>query len=391
MQVDVQADADRDAEADAAAGVETGVQARARAEVHGEVDARFARVREVFAENWEQFDEVGASVAVSVGGRTVVDLWGGWADAARTRAWERDTVVLVASTTKGLTGLLANQAIERGLLDPDAPVARYWPEFAAHGKEGVLVQHVLDHRAGLPDVPPGADPTDWDAMVQGLAAATPSWEPGTAHAYHSVTYGHLVGELLRRTTGQTVGALLQRDVCGPLGVDCWIGTPPEVDGRVAELVGAAPAWSSEAFRRQEVPAANAHTSARALARVYAVLACGGELDGVHLLDRSTLEQATATSVSGRWWGWTDEMLAAYGVPEQVFEVRFARGFAMSNAFAWMGPNDEAFGSGGSGGSLAFADPVAGVSFAYAQNAHLGQGQGVGSRSGRLITALYDCL
>ncbi|MCU1691564.1 MAG: esterase [Frankiales bacterium] len=360
-------------------------------DVRGQVEPRFARVRDVFEENWSLFDELGASVAATVDGVPVVDLWGGWADAARTRPWESDTLVLVASTTKGLTGLCANMLIERGLLDPAAPVADYWPEFAAAGKQDVLVQHVFDHRAGLPDVPAGADPTDWDAMVEGLAAAAPSWPAGTAHAYHSVTFGHLLGELVRRTSGRTVGTFLREEVCEPLGADAWIGLPVELDDRVAELVGAGAAWSSEAFRRNEVPAANCITHARALARIYAPLACGGDLDGVHLLDAKTIDAATSSSVSGRWYGWTDEMLAAYGVPESVFEVRFARGFALSNSFAWMGPNPEAFGSGGSGGSLAFADPVARVSFAYAQNAHLGQGQEVGSRSGRLVQALYDAL
>jgi CubicO group peptidase (beta-lactamase class C family) len=358
--------------------------------IEGVCDPRFAKVRDAFAANWELFPEVGASVAVTLDGKPVVDLWGGWADEAKTKPWDRDTLVMVASTTKGLTGLCGNMLIERGLLDPEAPVAKYWPEFAANGKERCLVKHVFDHRAGLPDIPPGVMPHDWNAMVTALAAAKPKWEPGTAHAYHSITFGHLVGELIRRVSGQSPGTFLRKEVCEPLRADAWIGVPAELDSRVADIVGPAGALrGSPEWRRSEIPAANGFTNARALARIYAVLACGGDLNGVHLLNRKTMDDATASYVTGRWFGWTDAMMAQVKVPDTVFKVRFARGFALSNEFAWMGPNPKAFGSAGSGGSIAFADPAARVSFAYAQNAHIGQGQEVQSRSGRLINAVYD--
>ncbi len=364
--------------------------------IHGSVDPRFERVRGVFADNWAQFDELGASVAVTVDGKPVVDLWGGWADAARTRPWDRDTIVIVASTTKGLTGLCGNMLIEQGRLDPEAPVTRYWPEYGANGKAETKVKYLFDHRAGLPDIPPGVSPTDWDAMVTALAAAAPRWPPGTAHAYHSITYGHLVGELIRRISGQSVGAYLRQHVCDPLNADAWIGTPAALDSRVAEVVipGApqnAFSRNNLEFRRAEIPAGNGHTNARALARIYGVLAVGGTQDGVHLLTNKTMDEATASYVSGPWFGMTVAQMEAAGVGAEVFEVRFARGFALSNVFAWMGPNPGAFGSGGSGGSLAFADRDAGVSFAYAQNAHLGQGHQKDSRSGRLIQALYESL
>lgn len=365
--------------------------------IEGSADPRFARVREAFAENWAQFAELGASVAVTVDGKPVVDLWGGWADGARTRPWERDTLVIVASTTKGLTGLCGNMLIEQGLLDPEAPVARYWPEYAVNGKEETKVQHLFDHRAGLPDIPAGVSPTDWDAMVQALAAAAPKWPPGTAHAYHSLTYGHLVGELIRRVSGLSVGTYLREKVCGPLEADAWIGAPAELDSRIADVVvaGDDPAAgfgsNSLAIRRAEIPAGNGHTNARSLARIYGALASGGAQDGPHLLAPSTLNDATATWTTGRWFGWTDEMMARAGVSHEVFGLRFARGFAMNSSFAWMGPNPKAFGSAGSGGSMAFADRDAGVSFAYAQNAHLEQGQQITSRSGRLIEALYESL
>lgn len=358
--------------------------------IDGFCDPAFEAVRAVFAENWELFDELGASVAATVDGRPVIDLWGGWADVNRTRPWERDTIVLVASTSKGLTGMCGNMVIERGLLDPDAPVARYWPEFAACGKGDVPVRHLFDHSVGLPDVPKDAEITDWNSVVTGLANATPQWEPGTAHAYHSATYGHLVGELVRRVTGRTLGTFLQEEVCQPLGADAWIGLPAEFDHRCAELAGSA-FPTDVGWRRAEIPAGNGHANARALARIYSVLACGGQLDGVHLLDQGTIDDALSAWRVGPWFGWTDELRAAVGVPEELFELRFARGFALNSRFAYMGPNDAAFGYGGSGGSFSFADQEAKVSFAYAQNAHLGQGQQRETRSGRVIEALYDAL
>ena len=205
--------------------------------IEGYCDPRFDRVREVFAENWDLFDEVGASIGVTIGGEPVVDLWGGWSDAARTQPWDRDTIVIVASTTKGLTGLCGNMLIDRGLLDPEAPVAKYWPEFAQNGKEGVLVKHLFDHRAGLPNMPRGVAGDDWDGVVGALATMRPRWEPGTAHNYHAGTYGYLIGELIIRITGETTGEFLRREVCEPLGVDAWIGVPLELDDRCAEVCG----------------------------------------------------------------------------------------------------------------------------------------------------------
>ena len=292
------------------------VAAKRSPDIQGHVDPRFKRVREVFEDNWEQFAEVGASVAVTLDGKPVVDLWGGWADAARTCPWHKDTVVIVASTTKGVTGLIGNMMIEQGKLDPEALVGRYWPEYAVNGKEETKVKYLFDHRAGLPDNPAGVDVTDWNAMVTALAASAPKWEPGTAHAYHSLTYGHLVGELIRRVSGETVGTYLRRHIGDPLAIDCWIGLPASVDDRVAQVVKAggpserSGMWNNTAFRRAEIPAGNGHTNARALARLYAVLANGGDKDGVHLITDKTMDEATASYVTGRWFGMTDEMLAA---------------------------------------------------------------------------------
>ena len=365
--------------------------------IHGFVDPAFEKVREVFVDNWAQFAEQGASVAVTVGGKPVVDLWGGWADAAHTRPWERDSIVVVASTTKGITGLIGNMLIEQGLLDPEAKVGRYWPEYAVNGKEDTLVKHFFDHRAGVPDIPPGAVMTDWDNMTTALAAAAPKWVPGTDLGYHSLTYGHLVGELIRRITGLSVGAYLRRHIGEPLGVDFWIGTPAELDPRVADVVMANGAPEAQmqvnnlAFRRAEIPAGNGHTNGRALARLYGVLANGGTQDGVHLVNDATLDEAIAHPVSGRWFGMSDEWLASRKASAEVFKVKFVRGFALNNDFAWMGPNPRAFGAGGSGGSMAFADRDAKLSFGYAQNAHIGTTHDRSTRSGRLIQAVYDSM
>ena len=197
---------------------------------------------------------MGASVGVTVDGQPVVDLWGGWSDAAQTKRWERDTIVVVASTTKGLTGLCGNMLIDRGQLDPKAPVSAYWPEFAQNGKEGVLVEHLFDHRAGLPNMPARVSARrTGTASSSALASMRPRWEPGTAHSYHAVTYGYLIGEVVRRITGRTVGTFLRQEVCEPLGVDAWIGVPPELDERCAEVCNQAAGFDSAGIRRYESP------------------------------------------------------------------------------------------------------------------------------------------
>lgn len=284
-------------------------------DVHGDCDARFSAVRTAFEENFRERGELGAAVSVTVGGETVVDLWGGWADAGRTRVWERDTLVNVWSTSKGPTALCAHILADRGVLDLDAPVATYWPEFAAGGKEGVLVRHLLSHRAGLAGLREPhalAEFYDWELTTQRLAAMEPWWEPGTQSGYHAFTYGFLVGEVVRRVSGLLPGAFLEREVTGPLGVDFTIGLPEKEAGRAAELVqppaassseqaaifaqltpaaiaalanpvlGAAEANSPE-WRAAEVPAANGHGTARAIAALYGVFAGQGSYGGQRVL------------------------------------------------------------------------------------------------------------
>src|SRR5688572_29339414 len=211
------------------------------AEVEGFVESGFEGVRAAFRTNFEQHGEVGAAFALHVEGKKVVDIWGGTADVKTSRPYAEDTLQLVFSTTKGATAMCANLLIERGLLDVDAPVAQYWPEFAQNGKENIPVRMLLNHQAGLYTVdtaPAYADTLRWDPIIEALAAQKPLWEPGTAHGYHALTYGWLVGEVVRRITGKSIGAFFQEEFAKPLGIEFWIGLPKEQHERVAPLVAA---------------------------------------------------------------------------------------------------------------------------------------------------------
>jgi CubicO group peptidase (beta-lactamase class C family) len=378
--------------------------------IHGTCDTRFAAVRGAFAENFARRGEVGAAVAVTLEGRPVVDLWGGAADAARTRTWGRDTIVHVFSTTKGLTALCAHVLADRKLLDLDAPVADHWPEFAAAGKAMITVRHVLSHRAGLPAIRTPLPPEaifDWSTMTAALAAETPWWEPGTRHGYHLVTYGWLVGEVVRRVSGKSLGAFFRDEVATPLGLDCHIGLAAAHEARTAETIAGGPPgsddpllraladpgslflralsnppWTPEsvntrAWRAAEIPAVNAHTNARAVARLYGALASGGALGGVRLLGRETL-RAVEEQCSG---------------PDVVTGLpgRLALGFGLGASRMAARPNPRAFGHPGAGGSVGFADPDAGLGFGYTPNQ---MGAGFDLRDPRtvaLIDAVYASL
>jgi CubicO group peptidase (beta-lactamase class C family) len=358
-------------------------------EIQGDFDTRFSAVRDAFVANFEHHDEVGAAIAVYVGGQPVVDLWGGFADGARTRPWERDTIVNIYSATKGLTATCAHMAVERGLIELDAPVARYWPEFAEAGKADIVVRDLLAHRAGLPalrdPMPPGAW-TDWDWVTAALAREEPWWAPGTSHGYHAVTFGFLVGEVIRRATGKTVGEFLRTEIAEPLGLDAYIGFGPELDERVAEMLPARPpppeqpdalgeiladpdSMSSKAFanieealppavntrawRAPEIPAGNGHTNARSLGRLYAALA-HGEIDGVELLSRQAIDVAREEHSSGE-----DAVV--------LIETRFGLGYMLPSGPADFSPNPRAFGHPGLGGALGFADPEADLAVGYTMN------------------------
>ncbi|MFJ3500531.1 serine hydrolase domain-containing protein [Streptomyces sp. NPDC090135] len=356
----------------------------------------FEPVREAFAANFERYGDIGAAVCVYWRGRPVVDLWGGTADPGTGRPWTRDTLQLVYSATKGATATAAHMLAERGLLDLDAPVAAYWPEFAANGKADVPVRQLLCHQAGLValDRPlPLADALAWDPMVAALAAQRPLWEPGTAHGYHGRTWGWLVGEVIRRVSGRTPGRFFADEIAGPLGLDFFIGLPPGERGRVSRMAYRQPdadlttvpvasvpaglrervaAWrdpdslSNRAFavtdpaaidfdapevQAAELPSSNGIGTARALARMYAALI--GEVDGVRLLAPETLASATEERASGQ-----DRVML---VPS-----RFATGYMLpTDGTPMTGP--AAFGHTGRGGSLAFADPEHDIAFGYVMN------------------------
>jgi CubicO group peptidase (beta-lactamase class C family) len=384
--------------------------------IHGSCDPHFARVKEAFAENFRVRDEIGAAVAVVVDGRPVVDLWAGHADQARTRPWDRDTIVNVYSTTKGMTALCLHQLVDRGLVDPDAPVARYWPEFAQAGKEAIPVRDLLGHRAGLAAVKPLLPAEalyDWDAMVTALAAEAPWWPPGTAHGYHAVTFGWLVGEVVRRVTGKTLGTYFRDGIAGPLGMDFHIGLQDVHHVRVAEM-GAIPlpepgaeglqlamvmmsdpeGLAARAFmnppalargpnvpewRRAEIPGANGHGDARSLARVYGALAHHGSTDGAHVLSQDGVARCHAELSHG---------------PDLVLQLttRFGHGFMLpqDRPDARLGRGTRAFGHPGAGGSLGFADPDAGVGFGYVMN-RMGPRILLDPRAIALADAVYEVL
>lgn len=382
-------------------------------QVHGHCDPRFTAVREAFEENFRQRGELGAAVAVTVGGVTVVDLWGGWADAARTRPWERDTVVNVWSTTKGPVALAAHLLADRGLLDLDAPVARYWPEFAAAGKEGVLVRHLLSHRAGLAGLrePHSFEELcDWELTTRRLAATEPWWEPGTRSGYHALTYGFLVGEVVRRVTGMLPGAFLRKEVTGPLGIDFTIGLPEEEAHRAAELVhaparpdseqgavfaqlepaalaaltnppvGAAQANTAR-WRAAEIPAANGHGTARAVAALYGILAGRGAYGDARVLSAEAAERVREGQGACR------DLVLGAGF---AHETEVGLGLWLSGPNGSYGPNPKAFGHDGFGGSCGLADPEAGVSLGYVMN-RMGPHIADDPRKTALVDALYGAL
>ncbi|MHB8464758.1 MAG: serine hydrolase domain-containing protein [Acidimicrobiales bacterium] len=353
--------------------------------VDGIADPGWGGVADAFVANFDEHGEVGAAVCVYRNGHKVVDLWGGTADVTSGRPWTEETIVLVFSSTKGVTAVGANLAIERGLLDPDAMVASYWPEFAAAGKGAITVRQVLSHQAGLPYVD-GAFTLDevlsWTPIVDALARQAPAWEPGTAHGYHMRTYGWLVGELLRRTSGRSPGTFLRDEVTGPLDVDFWVGLPEEEEPRVARLVPPSSSlkevlaplgdslllarvfsnpgghfdyddmWNTRKLRACELPSSNGIGDARGLAKLYA--SCIGDgVDGRRSLSPATVEAATTEHVRG-----TDRVI--------MIESCFGLGFMLGESFGAANPSTS-FGHAGAGGSLAFADPASGLAFGYVMN------------------------
>lgn len=375
--------------------------------VHGECEPGFGAVREAFETNFATEDEIGASVSVMVDGRTVVDLWGGWRERTLTQPWERDTIVCMMSVAKAVSATCLHMLVDRGQVDLDAPVARYWPEFAQNGKEKVLVRHVLDHTAGLPILTERLHPGamfDHALMVDALARQAPLWEPGNSAGYHVHNQGFLIDEIVRRVDGRTLPRFLREEVTGPLGIDYQFGLSPADQARCAEFIQATEgtifaarygdrekilsrAWdqlpdpldlNSRQWREATITSASGHGNARAVARLYGALARGGELDGVRLMSPATLERAITEQ---------------HNMVEVMMERPYhqALGYLLTSApIVWMGPGKRSFGHHGVGGSIGLGDPDAKVGFAYAMNKMHARIDN-GPRARRLIEAVYRCL
>lgn len=349
--------------------------------VNGFCDPRFAAAGDAFAANFTSGADIGACFAATQGGAFVADMWGGYADAAGTKPWQEDTIINVYSTTKTMCALTALLCADRGLLKFEEPVATYWPEFAQNGKERITVAQLMSHTAGLPgfDAPMKAeDLYDWDGVCARLAGQAPWWEPGTLSSYHAITQGFLVGEVVRRVSGVSLGTLFRTEIAEPLGADFHIGLPPEADARLAELIppptlGLGPANTTnelarkttatlrldateprtEGWRRAEIPAANGVGNARSVVLIQSLLVNGGEMNGKRILSEAGVRRALEPQIEN-----TDALL---GVP-----VRFGLGYGLPSAMLPL-PNPNTAFWGGWGGSLVIADFDARLCFAYVMN------------------------
>ncbi len=355
--------------------------------IQGEVAPGFEPAREAFAANFARegdYQEVGAAFAAFHRGRCVVDLWGGFADRALTRPWARDSLVNVWSATKGVVAVAVAGLVDQGLIRYDDKVADHWPEFGQAGKGAITVAQAMSHQAGVPGF---AEPTtlddqlDWEGCVAKLARQAPAWPPGAATSYHAMTYGWLAGEIVRRVAGRSVGAYLREEICGPLGADIHIGLPAALEPRVAETLPprSAPNEAAvagldpralmalinprqdpqgpnrRAWRAAEIPAANGQASALGLARLYAMLAGGGALEGTRILSPAGVERLTAPAAPA---GRRDLFLG--------FVDCWGMGVALNTPGIY-GPNPRAFGHSGWGGSFGCADPDAQVAIGYVCN------------------------
>ena len=376
--------------------------------ISGYCEDNFLEARNIFEKSISSGFELGGSIAVEVQGKKVIDLWGGYLDHTQSKAWEENTLVNVFSTTKGIAAICLLQLIEKGLLDIEKPVCEYWPEFSVNGKENIPVKYLFCHKAGLCGVREPLESgafSNWDLITSELAKQEPLWEPGTAHGYHAITYGHLVGELLRRIDGRTIGQYFKEEIAEPLNLDFWIGLPDSEFDRVSDIypskpgplqylfplltklprfvlpgrakflldfgdtskpVGAAfnnPPVSSnkgleantKQWRNAEIPAANGHGTARSIAKLYGILANGGSRDGIHVLSPETIEKGRQTQSDGK-----DLVLGG-------MRTRFGLGFMLGTENVSMGPNPNAFGHGGAGGSLGFSDPDNNISLGFVMN------------------------
>ncbi|MHA3019055.1 serine hydrolase domain-containing protein [Mycobacterium sp. BMJ-28] len=376
--------------------------------VHGRWDSRFDKVADAFKAALADGEEVGAAIAIDIGGETVVDMWGGHADAARTTPWAKDTIVNVWSSTKTVTSLAALMLIDRGLIAAHDRVARYWPEFAANGKQDVQIRHLLTHSSGVSgwDQPVvSEDILDWDKSTAALAGQAPWWEPGTASGYHALTYGHLIGEVVRRVTGSPLKEFVRDEIAGPLHADFQIGASPADTDRIAEIIpatepfdlppmdqwpepmlktftGPAPdprTANTAAWRAADIGAVNGHTNARALAKILSVISLGGTVDGVTLLRPETVEQIFELQLQG-----PDLVLASH-------PLRWGLGFGLPEpATIPYVPQEKICFWGGWGGSWETMNPDRGATIAYVMN-KMGPGVEGSARTDRYFRLIYDAL
>ena len=374
-------------------------------ESKGYCDERFILAKQAFEKNFDLGLEAGASFAVSLKGELVVDLWGGYSDSAKTKPWEKDTLVNVFSTTKIMTALCIHLLIDKGLIDVEAPVSKYWPEFAQSTKEDVLVKHLLSHSAALPGFDQQISDEalyDWNRIINLLAAQKPWWKPGTRIGYHMITFGYLLGELVRRITGKSLGTFFRDEIAVPLDIDFHIGLPENLDGRTSEIVPPEEIFAkwqiflikllfkkavkvyfnpslvetdfnSRAWRSAEIPASNGHGNARSIAKVGSILACGGMYDKKKILSKSTVKKAIEPQISGR------DVIMIYR------PAKFGLGIGLVDDKYYLGPRS--FGWGGAGGSLCVMDIEKKLSIGYAMNKmHM---KGEDPRTGPIFKAVWD--
>lgn len=384
--------------------------------IEGKVDDAFAPVRRALEQSFAERGEVGAAVAVFLDGKPVVDIWGGLANPRAGTAWTRETAVLAFSSTKGATSLAAHILAARGNLDLDLPVARVWPELAGAGKEAITLRHALSHRAGLPaiDEPlPVEAAYDWARMTAALEGQAPHWEPGTAHGYHPFTFGWIVGEVVRRVSGRSIGTFIRDEIAGPLALELWVGLPEEHEPRVARILPPPPpdrmtpflgailtpttltarsflnpmtffapgCVNSRAMRAAEIPAANGVATARGLAALYAGIIEGGRGGRPEIVPRETVREMGAVVSEG------DDLVL---LQPTRFSAGYMKTMETTEGTAWFGPSPEAFGHSGAGGSFGMADPVARVAIGYVMN-QMGSGALLNERGQAIVDAVYESL
>jgi CubicO group peptidase (beta-lactamase class C family) len=379
------------------------------ATVSGACDPKFNGVQDVLSDLLEDGREVGCAVCVYVDGQKVVDLWGGMADPKSNRAWAQDTIVSTFSVSKALVSTMGHMLADRGVIDLDEPVAKYWPAFGQNGKEAILVRHLLDHRCAISYVDAPLKPGDlynWDLMIDAIETTAPNWEPGVKPVYLNMTYGYLMGGLVYRMTGKRIGQFNREELCGPLGLDYNFALTADEKARCATIsqkgnpralfeevennpdtlfartmqgFGPDEDFNSDGWRSNEVGSGQGHGNARGIAGLFETLRAGGTFNGTTTMSPATRDRAVTYQCESEG---DDPVL---GKP-----IRFALGYEVNNPTFPMGPNPKAFGHWGAGGAFGFADMESGVSFGYTPN-FMHDGLELGPRGTALVEATFDSL